>query len=188
MLRVFPWYDSIWLSQYATARAYLAEHHPHRVADLLTAALPPFNPGREAPAAVLGQDGQLYVLGGNAGGGGNGCGLATVETYDLARNSWSFVAQLSTRRAALAAAVGRGGIIYAIAGLADTCQFGSVLSSVEALDGGSGAWAPVAALPGGPRSSLAATFATGSIYVVGGADATGTYLSRVEAFEPGVAP
>ena len=40
MLRVFPWYDSIWLSQYATARAYLAEHHPRRLSDFLAALEP----------------------------------------------------------------------------------------------------------------------------------------------------
>ena len=40
MHRVFPWYDSIWLSQYVTARAYLAEHHPHRLAEFVGALDP----------------------------------------------------------------------------------------------------------------------------------------------------
>jgi hypothetical protein len=40
MRPVFPWYDSIWLSQYVAARAYFAEHRPQQLSDFVAALEP----------------------------------------------------------------------------------------------------------------------------------------------------
>jgi hypothetical protein len=40
MSRSFPWYDSIWLSQYVASKAYLEAHHPDRAADFVAALAP----------------------------------------------------------------------------------------------------------------------------------------------------
>jgi hypothetical protein len=40
MSRLFPWYDSIWLSQYVAAKAYLADCNPQRLPDFIAALAP----------------------------------------------------------------------------------------------------------------------------------------------------
>jgi hypothetical protein len=40
MSRLFPWYDSIWLSQYVAATAYLADCHPRRLSEFVSALAP----------------------------------------------------------------------------------------------------------------------------------------------------
>jgi hypothetical protein len=40
MSRLFPWYDSIWLSQYVAVKAYLAECNPRRLPDFISALAP----------------------------------------------------------------------------------------------------------------------------------------------------
>jgi galactose oxidase len=68
---------------------------------------------RSDPAAVATSDGRIFVIG---GADNTATGLATVEIYTIASNSWASGPKLNYPRASLAAAITKDGHIYAIGG------------------------------------------------------------------------
>src|SRR5262249_21234064 len=76
----------------------------------------------EAHASVLGKDGRIYLVGGEANGYGFvGCPsfdcLSYVEAYSPATRSWVIPPQMPTARFGLAAAVASDGRIFAFGGI-----------------------------------------------------------------------
>lgn len=127
---------------------------------------------RYLPASTAGPDGKIYVIGGNAPFA-PGFYTTTVEVYDPATNTWSFVAPALQHHYAGAAAAGPDGRIYAIGGLGTS---GNNPLLVEAYDPAANAWTRVADLPAGRELHSAVTGPDGHIYVIGGYD--GYTLSR----------
>lgn len=81
----------------------------------------PLNTGRFSPAATVGADGRIYVI-----GGFNNGSLASVEVFDGV--AWSAGLPMPTARYDLSAATGADGRIYAIGGYDDNTP---VLGTVE---------------------------------------------------------
>src|SRR5207245_6539284 len=75
----------------------------------------PMPTARQDPAAAVGPNGRLLVMGGFTAGG---TALATVESYNPNTDTWSTVVSMPTARFGLAAALGNDGRIYAYGGAA----------------------------------------------------------------------
>src|SRR5262249_39908520 len=69
---------------------------------------------RQLAVAAAG-NGKLYAIGGLAGSGSNPLGLATVEEYDPATNTWASKTAMPTARFSLGVAADNGKI-YAVGG------------------------------------------------------------------------
>jgi N-acetylneuraminic acid mutarotase len=65
-------------------------------------------------AAVTGNDGKIYVIGGEDATYND---VASVEVYDTKANRWTLGTPLSATRCCLGAAVGKNGTIYAVGGI-----------------------------------------------------------------------
>jgi Kelch motif protein len=118
-------------------------------------------PVRSEGAAVT-HGGFLYAVGGRPG-------LANLDRYDPASDTWVSLSSMPTGRGGLAAAV-VGNAIYAIGGrdaTGDAPCTGTPLATVERYNISTDTWSTVASLPS-PRSDLAAVAHGGKIYVFGG--------------------
>ncbi len=143
------------------------------------------NTARRALAGVLGPDGTIYAMGGH-GDGSNDVTLASIETYVPASFSWVRASMpMPQAREDLAAATGPDGRIYVIGGLAGGKAQNTVMVYTP-LPSGGGRWTTGMSMPS-PRSGLGAvTGADGLIYVIGGADASGTPLNTAAYYGPKV--
>lgn len=139
---------------------------------------------RGGPAAVTGTDGRIYVIGGCAGKfpctGGT---LNVVEAYTPGTNSWSTITSMSTFRAALAAAIGVNGRIYALAGFGPNLV---VTNTGEAYSLATNEWNLVASVPTARAVLAAAAGPDGLIYTMGGCAGfpCSIQLALVEAYNP----
>ncbi len=99
--------------------------------------------------AVAGQDGRLYVVGG-APGTPYACGPSAgftnaryLTAFTLGATAWQQLGSLSIGHAALAAAVGPDGRIYAFGGMTpDNDTTWPILDTVEVFDPAIAAWSP----------------------------------------------
>ena len=137
-------------------------------------------PGFSSEGAGVAHGGLFYQDGGRGFGA-----RADLWAYNPALDTWdATLASMSTGRTAPAVAV-VGNAIYAIGGRSRTggpCS-GNPLTSVERYDIDRDAWAPVASLPFA-RSDAAAAAVGGKIYLFGGCDAAGTFLTDVDVYDP----
>ncbi|MCP4178873.1 MAG: hypothetical protein GY756_14010 [bacterium] len=103
------------INAYKTFKYSVGDDQWSHVADMPTP--------RSSPAAVLGKDGKIYVMGGL----GNNCQwLPTVEAYDPQTDSWEQKADMLFPRGAFAAVTDSSGNIYAIGGVSCQDSIGSV--------------------------------------------------------------
>ena len=154
-----------------TVRAY--DPRTHRWTQL-----PSLHVGRVLPAAAVGADGRIYVMGGFSTClycWGNPPSEASAEVYDPRTNRWTPTAPLNHPRfVSLAAARGRDGRIYVTggciahitrAGLDANCRDPA---PVDTYDPARNAWSTVGVTLK-PRDGLAATTGPdGRVYAVGG--------------------
>lgn len=114
-------------------------------------------------AAVTGQDGHIYVLGGAQGN----TSKKTLYRYNTLTGQWTTTGQLAdmtTPRAYLAAAVDNQGRIYAIGGYNGS---NGVLNTVEWYDTVNNQWNPAPPLNYARQGHRAVTGQDGKIYVFG---------------------
>jgi hypothetical protein len=127
-------------------------------------------------AAVRGNDGKIYVLGGTTSSGVTNL----VQVYDPVAGSWEYLPSMPTARSGLAAVKGRDGKIYAIGGINSVH---AVVGALEILDPAQGTWTTGSDLPT-PRSGLgAAVGPDGNLYVIGGASGL-QVMDTVEVYYP----
>ncbi len=125
---------------------------------------------RQSAAAAVGADGRIYVIGGSTAVWGSAAATsATVEVYTPSTNTWATAASLLTPRAALTAATGPDGRIYAIGGTRCSPDCGGpALATVEVYTPSSNSWASAASMAS-PRAGFAtAVGSDGRIYALGG--------------------
>ncbi|MCG8342593.1 MAG: hypothetical protein MI684_07135 [Chlorobiales bacterium] len=121
----------------------------------------PMQTPRSGPAAVLGKDGLIYVMGGL---GENCQWLPTVEAYNPAEDSWEQKTDMPTPRGAFSAVIDNEGKIYAIGGV---CEHDST-DTVDIYDPASDAWETGTSILVDRLSHGAVTTDQNIIYVVGG--------------------
>lgn len=136
------------------------------------------NTGRWGLGCVATDDDKIYAIGGQ-NSMYNYTGLANVEEYDLANDTWSNKTPLPSPRSYFAIALVNDEI-YVIGGYSQ----GLKVDTVEEYDITSESWSTKTPMPGGVRSGIAAGVVGGIIYVIGGFDANNNALSRVEAYNP----
>jgi N-acetylneuraminic acid mutarotase len=135
--------------------------------------------GREGPAAGV-INGVLYVAGGVGSGGiGHADGIAALEAYDPATDTWTSKAPMPTARAGGAAGV-INGILFVVGGTSSSVTGGYAdVNSVEAYNPTTNTWATKAPMPtAGFR--MASAVINGILYVAGFNAASTT----VEAYDP----
>jgi N-acetylneuraminic acid mutarotase len=110
-----------------------------------------------------------------AGGSDASASLATLESYDTARDLWRTRAPMATARESFAL-VAVDGVLYAIGGVQRPS--GTHLASVERYDPATDTWTPRAPMST-PRFGPAAGVIGGKIYVAGG---SGT--ATAEVYDP----
>jgi N-acetylneuraminic acid mutarotase len=96
------------------------------------------------------------------------------------RQTWASLASLPAVRTNLAAAAAPDGRIYAVGGRDSNSND---LDTLTAYDPSTNAWTTLAAMPT-PRNGLAAVFANGLLYAIGGAG-NGGIVGTVEVYHPG---
>jgi N-acetylneuraminic acid mutarotase len=138
---------------------------------------------RTAPAAAVGADGKIYVV----GGGDREAKCNVTEAYDPKADTWARLRPMPTPREDLwaVAAKGQGGRvhIYVIGGR-DHAKPGNGLSTMEAYDPVADAWTALAPMPT-PRHGHAATLGPdGRIYVLGGTNDKVFATPVVEIYDP----
>jgi len=135
--------------------------------------LQPMNDARIGFGAAMGIDGKIYVFGGGTSGGI----LASVECYDPATDTWSYLASMPGPRAWLRAATAPDGTIYTFGGSTDSWPS----TEVWAYDPDTDTWnTSVPPMPTERRDVVAVTGVDGLIYVFGGH----WNYNTVEAFDP----
>jgi N-acetylneuraminic acid mutarotase len=135
--------------------------------------LAPMPTARMNLALAVGRDGRIYAIGGDTAAGGHDVG--TVEAYDPTSNTWSTgFPSMPTPRQDFAGLRGSNGLIYAIAGLTNN---GSPVyqDTAEVYDSSAQSWSTLAPLPTALQNPGAATGFDGTIYVMGGANASTIY-------------
>jgi N-acetylneuraminic acid mutarotase len=135
----------------------------------------PLPTARLSPAAALGRDGRVYVIGGQAGASP----VAAVEAYDVAQDKWASVAPLLTARSGAGAALGPDGRIYVAGGWIGGSQ---VTASVEAYDPVTNQWATVASLSQARLYLGLVAGPNGTLYAIGGEDYVCNNFAIVEAY------
>ena len=127
-------------------------------------------------------NGKSYVIGGWQQGVqvSGESGVATVEVYDPAADTWEQGTDMPTPRGAFGISK-VDGKIYVIGGGPSRNPF---LPTVEMYDPTTDVWGPKADMPT-RRRSHSASAVNGIIYAIGGWDDT-RYLSTVEAYDTGV--
>lgn len=144
----------------------------------------PILTARGSPAAAVGPDGKIYVVGGVDPDSKNN----VVEAYDPKTDSWARLKPLPTKRddglCAVAAKGADGRVrIYAIGGRDDS-KPGNGLSTVEAYDPATDTWSARAPMPT-HRHALAATRGPdGRIYAVGGTNDRVFSTDVLEIYDP----
>jgi N-acetylneuraminic acid mutarotase len=140
----------------------------------------PMPTARIGLAAVAGQDGRIYAIGGYNTSGY----LGTVEVYDTVRDSWSTVAPMPSPRGNLAALLGPDGRIYAIGGYNNH----GAVTTVEAYDPRTNTWdTTIDGLPAARSFPAAVLGPDGSIYVLGGAGNNTGFVPTVQVLGYGSA-
>lgn len=133
-------------------------------------------------AAAVAVGGTIRVVGGMNGG----ASLASTETYDIARNTWSVGPTLGTARDNPGAAEVNGQV-YVFGGrtrLANGTEVTANLASTEALNPASGGWTPRAAMPT-PRRTMAVGVLAGKIVAAGGERGpNNTTFRQSEQYDP----
>ena len=144
----------------------------------------PIPTARGSPAAAVGPDGKIYVVGGVDPDSKNN----VVEAYDPKTDSWARLKPLPTKRddglCAVAAKGADGRVrIYAIGGRDDS-KPGNGLSTVEAYDPANDTWSARAPMPT-HRHALAATRGPdGRIYAIGGTNDRVFSTDVLEIYDP----
>jgi hypothetical protein len=120
--------------------------------------------------------GKLYAIGGRGG-------MANIESYEVATDTWATLAPMPTGRCAAAAAI-VGNAIYVIGGRTTGGGPGSgaELAVVERYDIDSDSWTTVASLASA-RSDMAVVSHGGKIYVFGGYSG-GVIVGTVDVYDP----
>jgi len=139
--------------------------------------------GRRGPAAAVGQDGNVYVFGGQDDG--TGIDYNTTYSYHPASNSWATGASMPISVSSAQAVTLPDGRIVVLGG-GTGCYFSNpchVTNAVNAYDPRTDTWS---ALPPmlSPRYNFAAVVLNGSIYAIGGWDG-GAELASMERYDPG---
>ena len=131
--------------------------------------------GRYLFSAVTGNDGILYVLGGQ----NYTDDLATVQAYDPVANTWTTKASMHEARARLGAAVGLDGKVYVVGS-----YYGS--DTLEVYDPVANIWTYRADMLEGRYDPVVVSGLDGKIYVIGGArtGAAGEDTT-VQIYDPG---
>jgi RNA polymerase sigma factor (sigma-70 family) len=150
---------------------------------------------REFHAACV-IDGRIYVSGGSPTHIGGLTGLATVEVYDPATDTWTQVSDMPMARHDHSASV-VDGKVYIIGGAddavirlweegkIDTGRLNELFSIVYVYDPGTDTWTTAADPLPTARGGLTAAVVDGKIYAIGGGQGS-TKLSRVEEYDPGL--
>lgn len=125
-------------------------------------------------------DRRIYVIGGSLAMAERDPGVATVEIYDIASDSWSDGAPLGVARADLSASV-LDGKIYAIGGTAHVAI--DALGTVEMFDPATGVWSRRNDMPT-PRLHFVSVAYDGRIYIFGGGPEWPVPLASVEIYDP----
>jgi N-acetylneuraminic acid mutarotase len=127
------------------------------------------------PSSVV--DGKIYAIGGSPGLPG----VAWVEEYDPAADTWAWKTDMPTARSTAAGSVVNG-MIYVIGGM--TGLNGVPLSTVEQYDPATDTWTTKANMPTA-RGWVSSSVVDGKIYAIGGTrNFQGTPLSTVEQYDP----
>jgi N-acetylneuraminic acid mutarotase len=131
--------------------------------------------------AVTGNDGRIYVFGGNSINGPT----SAADVFDPASGTWVGLAPMNTQRTHMAGAVDAAGRLYAIGGLQIDPATGATAASstVEVFDPSVGYWVVAPSLPTAVSGAAAVTGKDGKIYVIGGATATGV-TNLVQVYDP----
>jgi N-acetylneuraminic acid mutarotase len=134
---------------------------------------------RRHHVAVTGQDGRIYVMGGNVWPGVVQV-RDTNEIYNPATNTWAPGAPMPHARYSAAAACGLDGRIYVIGG------YNSVAwSTVQIYSPSTDAWSTGTPMPTARFGARAALSLDGLVYVIGGdAQGGGQNVATVEAYNP----
>jgi hypothetical protein len=133
-----------------------------------------------APRALLGwaTDPTTYLSYAIGGQDNNGTPLATVEAYNPATNTWTYVAALPQTLYSESAVSDGAGHIYTFGGVGAN---GAITNIVYRYTIATNTWDQVAALPIAVRDSAAVLGPDGLIYVIGGVTAGGT-TAAVETY------
>ncbi len=145
--------------------------------------LSPIPTPRTQPAAAVGGDGKIYVM----GGGDPQRQKNIVEVYDPRTNTWARRHSMPTPREGFSAVAAKGADgrvrIYAIGGR-DRSNPSDNLSTVEAYDPVTDIWIARAPMPT-PRHALAATLGpNGRIYAMGGSNSAVFCTDILEIYDP----
>jgi N-acetylneuraminic acid mutarotase len=133
-------------------------------------------------AAVVGDS--IYAVGGRSQTFGpctDVLPLATVERYDIATNTWTTVAPLTTPRSDIGA-IDHGGKIYVFGGCAGFGP-GTVSNEVDIYDPTTNLWTLGAPMPTARAAFYGIGIIGDSIYVMGGEDATGAPSPANEVYD-----
>ncbi len=140
-------------------------------------ALPPLPDLREG--AVAGCRGDVLVAGGH-----DAWGMDQNNAYRWSQGAgWSSGPAMSETRWCAAGAT-LGGSTYCMGGFGDLfVHDGDPIATAERFDWSSGAWSPIAAMPG-PRARTGAAAVNGVIVVAGGEELFGTKASQAWRYDP----
>jgi N-acetylneuraminic acid mutarotase len=123
--------------------------------------------------------GRIYAIGGSPNMNEHDPGIAVVEVYDPATDTWTRKADMPTPRLHLTSAV-VGGKIYVFGG---SPEWAVPLAATEAYDPATDMWTKLADMPT-PRTGIWAAALNGKIYVVGGIAWENEALATVEEYDP----
>ena len=142
----------------------------------------PMPTARNAAGAATGDDGRVYLSGGNLGPGPS----AAHEAYDPVAGTWTSVASLPAPRFGHISATGSDGTIYVIGGnlVLDFSSPPSFTNTVLTYATGTNTWASVASMGTSRYIPSVATGADGKIYVIGGLNSGSTHLATGEVYDP----
>jgi N-acetylneuraminic acid mutarotase len=124
------------------------------------AILPDMPTARQGPAATMGLDGRIYVMGGTDTSFQT---VAVTEVFDPAAGTWTTAAPMNTPRTGFAAAMGLDGRIYVFGGYSDT-----YVNTAEVYDPASDTWTPIASMNQIRYGLAGVTGPDGRIYAIGG--------------------
>ena len=141
-----------------------------------TTLAPMPTPRYGAGAAVSG--GLLYVAGGIGAPGA----AAKLEIYDPIKDAWSVGASMPTPRGDLCLTA-INGLLYAVGGFLPNTTGNLRTATVEAYDPASNTWTTRAPLPLALSGASCQTVG-GRLYVIGGTQTNGPFLSSVEVYTP----
>ena len=123
---------------------------------------------RLAPAAVVGPDGRIWVIGGFTHGDG---ASSVVEVYNPQTDSWTTAPPMNRARYGHSAVIGRDGRLYVFGGQYDASSspfVDGVSKTAEVYDFTAQQWTNLPELPDGRMGASSAVLANESIMVFGG--------------------